>query len=437
MIPNGIAGKLRSSTILHEKCGEQLGHSIDAHFCKKFALLLALFNTKRDRESNPNATCSVEIDSFGSIDCSVKSGRLYVKGVKLDEMNKKIYCSPLSKNNLIKRYPDWCFVTELPFDECVVNSLLDFDDDSRLGLAKIAVEYALSLGLDASLLDAAFCVKQKKFLDVEVVPYYPRNKFERMIDETAWYFEKSRIAGRESVTVNAELPRHSLHLFSEGKLLCCYVSLFSYFDYYVVLSNSYVGNRISEWHIESVVKSTPYCSEYDLTSLDPKEVSICAQHWDMDVHDVWDKAQKAKQNDKKNVGILRKDIRTDYIKKEPAAYISSIADDLLYSINCIASCGGDYSKFVPIEVRNCIAKYVENESAMLEIMRGALWLLKDNIVDLNKYKTYFLSGGTEMLIVEYVRNNMDTISLDISEFRKNQLHSVIGSSEILYPTVDE
>ena len=40
IIPNGIAGKLKSDTILHRACGERLGKEIDVYLANKFSILI-------------------------------------------------------------------------------------------------------------------------------------------------------------------------------------------------------------------------------------------------------------------------------------------------------------------------------------------------------------------------------------------------------------
>lgn len=441
IIPNGIAGKLQSDKILHEKCGEALGADIDNSFAKKFALVLNLFDVKRDRGEAPAAKIVVNVNGH-DIKCLVDKGRILIGDCYVDEINKRVYCSPKQEKNLTKKYgADYCYITGFDvesLDEKYLESVASLSPDDRMGLIKIAVEFALLIGIKIEILEHAFDVGAKEFKDAVILPYHPENLFERFIEETKWFFEKQRIGTSKGTVINPEHPTHSLHLFNIDSKLYCFVSLFSFFEFYVLLSESYKGQQVSDWHFESVVKSQPYVSEYDLRNEDPKSIHICAQHWGTSCACIQDRIRKSKVTDPQNVGILRKTFVTAYKKSNPESYMAAIVDNAARALllrMAELERPDIVSRYIPDEIKAYLNLLVKNKEDSFNIISGSRHLYypleESDCFDLGRYKTSFTKDGRKVFLPEEIELNLAALEGQASAFRLRQLKASLAVSELL------
>lgn len=443
IIPNGIAGKLQCDNILHKKCGENLGRDTDALFAKKFSLLLNILDAKFDRGNGTSAGCNINVDGI-DFKCFIKNGHIYIVNLYIDEDNKIVYCNHKQLKNIRKKYGySYSYTTEFGIRHIKTDSLLGLSSVDKKELVKIAVEFALYCGICIEDITAAFDFLEKKFKDTDIIPYYPINFFERFIEKVKWYFEKQRISINRNVVINSEYPSHSLHLFNKNKKLYCFISLFSFYEHYILLSDHYVGKDISEWHFESVVKSTPYESVYDLRNEDPKNIHICAMHWGTTPDDISCRIREAKNADPQNGGVLRNTFETEYKKKSPSSYMLEIvqtASQALLFQQCLPNNPYLISQHIPFEMKSCLDSIAGKKNDFFKICYDMQYLyydrLEEEYFDLDRYKTTCLDEGEEITLPEEIQKNISSWQEEIDLFRRQQLDLVISASELIYPSSD-
>lgn len=453
IIPNGIAGKLTSNKILHKDCGNALGDDIDVHFANKFSLLLNLLDAKFDRDNTASGKCEITVNG-AKFKCFVSNGHVYIINTYEDKKTKTVYCNYKQVENIRKKHGnEYTYITEFNIQHLDFENLLLLSHSDKKALTKIAVEYALHYGIKIEHLDSAFDIDSNNFKDTDIIPYYPINRFERFIEKMKWYFEKQRISTATQLVVNSEFPTHSLHLFSRGKQLFCFVSLFSYYEFYVLLSNNYCGSEISEWHFESVVKKTTYESVYDLRNEDPKNIDICAKHWNTSFEDICSQIYESKKLDPENGGILRKEQATNYRKEDPELYMLTVVQDSAQALlfqDCKRKGLKSVIQHIPLEIESCLESIISTDDDFLKIYFDFGYLFYKiydgevddeevdgrEVFDLKRYKTTYVEDGYEKLLPEEIGNNILDWKDKIDEFRRKQLESVISASELLYPTSD-
>lgn len=442
IIPNGVAGKLQSEHLLHEKCGERLGSELDVYLAKKFSTLMNMIDAKKDRNGNTAGKFIAQMNGI-DISCSIKNGKIGISGVFYDKENRIVYCNKKEERNLRKKFGDGVeYKTNLDVDCIVTSGLTEITDIDKKCLTKIAVEFALHCGVQVDNLDCAFDALNKEFKFPKFIPYYPINIFESFVEKMKWYFEKQRTySSLDKFTVNSEYPSHSLHLFSVGKILYCFVSLFSYFEFYIVLSENFNGGIISQWHFESVVKTTPYISEYDLRNEDPKNVDICSKHWNESTDEILEKIWTSKAHDPKNGGVIQKKIYTEYKKMDCSLYMLNIVQQASHSLslhNCARSKNELIASHIPLEIRSCLDLIYQNKDKFFDIIMQSRFLFYEyngnDYFNMFRYKTFFENNGCIYLLPNYIETTDVNGDEKGARHRETMLSLVIASSELLYPS---
>lgn len=442
IIPNGIAGKLGSSDILDKNCGEFLGKEIDLSLSRKFLQLMNILDIKRDRGKNKASEFYTHINGQ-KIKCLLRDGKVTFAEVYVDEENKIIFCPKKERNNLYRRFGNrYNYTISLENPILFWNELVELTEDDRSSLVKIAVEFALYHNIPIKLLNMSFDYKNKKFKNTPIIPYFSINLFEKFIEDTRWFFEKDRMNVNGDLEVNSEFPTHTLHLFSVDNRLFCFISLFSFFEFYVQLSDQYYGPYISEWHIESVVKSTSFTLIYNLKSENPKDIDICARHFGESVESILEKIYKSKEGDPENGGIIKKEICSTYKKIDCERYMLKIAQDAYqifhYYYISLQHSNEMLDKLIPLELKECLSFLIINDDFLLNFFKDALFLFytkNDNdFFDLNLYKTYIRLGNGLIDIPQFINNLGELGEQNGKKYREQMLNKVIGSSELLYPS---
>ena len=241
IIPNAIGGILKSDQLFCKGCNSNFGSKLDAAFVKNFSFINASVDIRRDRKnSNTSAAGYYFADNGELIDCKIKKDT-----VSFIEDNK--YKS-VKKN-------------ELPILLYNVN----IDNESfKKGFEKIAFDYALYCGLKVENLEKIFDKSLNKLIDdFYFIPFVPLNIFDEKLEESIPY----------------EL-KHILRLFSVENYLFCYIELFSTFQYYVLLSDSYSGPEVyNDFCQKTSIKET----EINFSIRRQKDILILANQYNLDL----------------------------------------------------------------------------------------------------------------------------------------------------------
>ena len=241
IIPNAIGGILKSDKLFCKSCNSNFGSKLDAAFVKNFSFINASVDIRRDRKnSNTSATGYYFADNGKLIDCKIKKDT-----VSFIEDNK--YKS-VKKN-------------ELPILLYNVN----IDNESfKKGFEKIAFDYALYCGLKVENLEKIFDKSLNKLIDdFYFIPFVPLNIFDEKLEESTLY----------------EL-KHILRLFSVENYLFCYIELFSTFQYYILLSDSYSG---AEFYNDFCQKTSIKETEINFSIRRQKDILILAEQYNLDL----------------------------------------------------------------------------------------------------------------------------------------------------------
>lgn len=304
IIPQAIGGLLKIPGILCKSCGgeEFLGGQVDTPFCRIFTLITERLDIKKHRGTNSVALDGkffpIGTDKF--IDIRLKDKVLSNKQpeYKIDH-DKKVAFVFANKNvaknfkfkvenELKKKVPnhseynieivsslnDYLGTIEFPFD--LNNNVFE------LGLTKIAIEFALSKGVNYDTIKHLIDRENKVIkCNNNVIPYYPIAKIEEMME-----------CVRTSLDPN--FMSHSLVLFSqrqtikketEVKQLYCFIELFGTFQFFVELNDNYIGENIEpKAYSQRMIRHQD--SSFKINELDYKALSIVLKELGLSNKDV-------------------------------------------------------------------------------------------------------------------------------------------------------
>lgn len=259
ILHNALCGQLSSEDILCEDCGSDLNDKIDKKFTKDFEFIKNLLNTRVDRAANrKGVNAKVYFKKLNaSIDVIWSSKEIRpFRPIHLIDKNEEVlyYWGPLAAfdsyiNRHSKEIPDNYLVKKqekvnLTEDDQIFPHFNIENENFKQGLAKIAIGFASKSGIAREKLTNVLNLDKKEIISNPIViPFYPLNKLDMEIElrKNKW----------------RDYPHHFLSLFTIGngevKKLCCYVELFSTFQFYVILSNSYVGESIYNCYSQSIL----------------------------------------------------------------------------------------------------------------------------------------------------------------------------------------
>ena len=142
---------------------------------------------------------------------------------------------------------------------------VNIDNESfKKGFEKIAFDYALYCGLKVENLEKIFDKSLNKLIDdFYFIPFVPLNIFDEKLEESTLY----------------EL-KHILRLFSVENYLFCYIELFSTFQYYILLSDSYSG---AEFYNDFCQKTSIKETEINFSIRRQKDILILAEQYNLDL----------------------------------------------------------------------------------------------------------------------------------------------------------
>lgn len=271
IIQQAIGGVLTVNSILCQSCGEGLGNVVDVPFNKMFDSICTRLDIKKDRGNNKKGSAKGIIvsnrDKYGNdlsgIEVFWKDSKVApVKPIHKytsDQSKIIVYAGQNQLKNYLKRvqkevdekYGDGCKPEIIICDD--VTGLITFpfvlDNEAfKKGFAKIAIGFASKVGIDRATLNLVLDSDLGKIKDdVSLIQFYPKSVFDEIIER-----DKKKIR---------YYPSHILILFTaaaNNNLLVCYIELFSTFQWYVILSDQYVGQPIYESFHQRVDKEEDY-----------------------------------------------------------------------------------------------------------------------------------------------------------------------------------
>lgn len=225
IIHNALGGVETSDDICCGKCNNKISSIIDKPFTNIFAPFIDnISNFSKSNNKNSNSSYDgIGIYQGKEYNCKIKNNHI----ISCSELCKMLQCN-------VKQI---CFSKVLPIININKNDLSN-------GLGKIAFSYAIHNGIDKSLLVDKLVVKKDNFGNLnnvnfrfEVIPFIPLNPFDEYIESKCY-----------------KDVYHMLILFNIGAQLWCYIDLFNCFQYYVLLSDSYIGNDLYKNYNQVIVR---------------------------------------------------------------------------------------------------------------------------------------------------------------------------------------
>lgn len=283
IIPQSLGGKLSVNGILHKDCGNSLGERIDSLFAQKFSFITNIISIKRDRGNNSCSIVTIELDE-NKTNAKVFDKNIEISKPFFDPQRRIVYCTENQKKFLKKKkeLSDYVFLSKFDFDGDFGNSdfsnIISCSNEDKLALVKIAVEFAVFCGVSPKQLDRA--LGKECFKDTIIIPYYPLTNFEMLFEKNRFLFEPEFVHLEDNTDIPFfSIPTHQLHLFSFGSKLYCFISLYDFYEFYVLLSDKYEGSYCSFWYLMSACDEKPYISTYYLGNESSKNIAICQSHW--------------------------------------------------------------------------------------------------------------------------------------------------------------
>lgn len=274
IIQNSLIGKLKSSEILCEDCGNILNVEIDANFSQIFEVFTEQLRgilAPKDHGDNKgkilkgylyldkslNEKFEIELKDFQAspknpfykIDDEHKIIKIYANKKRAKQfrhqINKELELLGYDLNEYKLEYiTDFANegILGLFFSEGIEN----FSEKFYLGLNKIATGFASYHRIDRTELPRSLNISTGRIIHSNnIFPFFPLGSFDLL-------YECNR------PELEPLYPTHTLILFTaptqRNKSLYCYIDLFSTFQYYVILNDNYQGDDMYEVYSQSILK---------------------------------------------------------------------------------------------------------------------------------------------------------------------------------------
>jgi len=254
IIHNAIGGCLECDGIYCKTCNNQFGSNQDKAFVKTFAPILDRVNLHKSRKTKGTSYTGVVCDENGNIyTATYKSGKV----VKMINANSEFVKYESGKYTALYHH-------------------FNIDNyDFKMGIAKIAFNYAISCDIEANCLEKVFNFSKKELVSTPIViPYVPMTLFDTFM---------------ELHHVNRLF--HVVRVFNCENYLYAYIELFNTFQFYVLLSEKYnfeqygdidrsCGNIIEAFELpnEDILKS--------VTPSDYKDLDIISKQYRINIDDL-------------------------------------------------------------------------------------------------------------------------------------------------------
>lgn len=358
IIPQALGGQLKKPGILCKTCGGEkfLGGKVDKPFTNIFKLITERIDIKKDRNTNSDSLQGkfYLLETNECIDVRIKDSIISNKtpAYKIDHEKKKVYV--YANENTAKSYivyvekeleaktEDYSGyeIEEVPSLNKFLGILeLPFSIDNEVfakGLTKIAIEFALSNDIDFKTIEHLVDRINRTIHNKNIYPYYPIARLEEMIE-----FIRT--------SVDSNFMSHSLVLFSqkqvddngkESKQLYCFIELFGTFQYFVELSDNYIGKDIEPiTYAQKIIKHID--TGFKIAGSDYKELFIIRQELGVDIKElegmeyeeicaklqnVYDKKNRYKFDYSDNIESLVRNMIRNEILQQNGSLVEVISD---------------------------------------------------------------------------------------------------------------
>lgn len=249
IIHNAIGGTLEDDGIYCKTCNSRLGSKTDKKFTSIFAHIVDSINIHKTRKNSEGTSYTgIVVDCKGNkYDAVFRNGKV----VKMTDADSKYVKYEKEK-----------------YTPLYYNFNLD-NNAFKKGMAKIAFNYAIHVGLSPQILDGVFDYNNKEFVNAPtLIPFVPLTPFDYKMEST----RTSRVY-------------HTLRVFNIQGVLYAYIDLFNTFQYYVVLSTHYDSKDI-DIGIVNVVDANIAPNEQllkDFIPVDYKDMNIIAYQYHIDI----------------------------------------------------------------------------------------------------------------------------------------------------------
>lgn len=314
IIHNSIGGSLEDDGIYCKKCNERYGSNQDKAFTQIFAPIVDGINMHKTRKTKGTSYTGIMRDQNGNLyTATYKAGKV----VKLENSDSE--------------YVEY---EEGKFKTLCYHFKLD-NDAFKLGLSKIAFNYAIHCGLKACCLERVFDYSEKKLINKPVIiPFIPMTLFDTVME----MYPVERIF-------------HAVRIFNFGNFLYAYIELFNTFQYYILLSEKYdsaeCGN-IDKSYSNIIEMNKPLDNDLleSVTPKDYKDVDIIRSQYNIDMDKLLEELKKYHNYDSldscKQVNMLftrigkiaYEQIRTQSYIKEYKELINHHYDAIDFSKEC-------------------------------------------------------------------------------------------------------
>lgn len=270
IIHNAVGGILKSEDIYCKKCNSEYGSDADKAFTEIFAPIIDSLDMNFDRKTGKS--------SYEGIMCD-KEGNLYKTRFK----NGKVV-SMFDENGNYKKWEQGLY-QKISYDFKLDNKAY------RMGMAKIAFNFAVYSGVTPDKLNSLFDNETKKLVDKPIIiPFMPMTLFDSFIEAQ-----------------DTNDLHHVLRLFSCQNYLYAYIELFSTFQVYVLLSDNYsehiykdycqvINKNNSEKNKDEIMKS--------LKIYDYKDADIIATQYQININQVIANLKEYHEYDGNNINIV-------------------------------------------------------------------------------------------------------------------------------------
>lgn len=260
IIHNAIGGSLEDDEIYCKKCNSLYGSDRDKAFTQIFAPLVDGINIRKTRKTKGTPYTGIMCDLDGNLyTATYKAGKV----IKLENRDSEYVKYEKGKFKTLYHH-------------------FKLDNDAfKLGLSKIAFNYAIHCGLNAHCLEKVFDSSTKQLVNKPVViPFIPMTMFDTIME----MYPVERIF-------------HAVRIFNHKNILYAYIELFNTFQHYILLSEKYdfaAHGNIDKSYGNIIEMSEPLDEDLleSVTPRDYKDAAIIQSQYHIDTNELLEGLKK-------------------------------------------------------------------------------------------------------------------------------------------------
>ena len=371
IIHNAIGGTLEDDEIYCKICNGLYGSDQDKAFTQIFAPIVDGLNMHKSRKTKGAPYTGVMCDQNGNLyTATYKAGKV----VKLE-----------NKDSEYVKYEEGKFRT--------LYHHFNLDNDAfKLGISKIAFNYAIHCGVEVHCLEKIFDCSQKKLIDKPIIiPFIPMTLFDLVME-----------------THPVERIFHAVRIFNLKNFLYAYIELFNTFQHYVLLSKKY--NFTEHGNIDksygNIIEMNEPLDEGLLESLTPKDykdADIIRNQYHLDIDELLEGLRKYHNYDSldrfEQVNMLFAHIgKKAYEKIRIQSYIRDYRDLINRHYDTI-----DFSKIISIPGD------IEKKAQFFQAFQFYT-IYDDDCIDIERYKKILPDGTSYPFAICNVLNSGQHLS---------------------------